>query len=61
MGLYKCSNALNSREMPAVSPMTMSGSPTFDIDKKKNRNGANLQLRQALRGGGVIIELINDC
>ena len=25
------SNALNSREKPAVSPM--SGSPTFDIDK----------------------------
>ena len=32
----------------------MSGSPTFDIDKwKKNRNGANLQLRHALRAGGV--------
>ena len=39
MGLYKCSNALNSREMPAVSPMTMSGSPTFDIDKKKTETG----------------------
>ena len=26
-----CSNALNSRKKPAVSPM--SGSPTFDIDK----------------------------
>ena len=26
-----CSNALNSREKPAVSPV--SGSPTFDIDK----------------------------
>ena len=33
----------------------MSGSPTFDIDKwKKNRNGANLQLRHALRAGGII-------
>ena len=32
----------------------MSGSPTFDIDKK-NRNGANLRLRHALRAGGVII------
>ena len=31
----------------------MSGSPTFDIDKK-NRNGANLRLRHALRAGGVI-------
>ena len=57
-----CSNALNSREKPAVSPM--SGSPTFDVDKlrqteagriyKKNRNGTNLQLRHALRAGGVI-------
>ena len=35
----------------AVSPM--SGSPTFDIDKIKNRNGANLRLRHALRAGGV--------
>ena len=34
----------------AVSPM--SGSLTFDIDKK-NRNGANLRLRHALRAGGV--------
>ena len=48
-----CSNALNSREKPAVSPM--SGSSTFDIDKwKKNGNGANLQLSHALRTGGVI-------
>ena len=35
----------------AVSPM--SGSPTFDIDKKKNRNGANLRLRYVLRAGEV--------
>ena len=34
----------------------MSGSPTFDIDKK-NRNGANLRLRHALRAGGVIIAI----
>ena len=47
-----CSNVLNSREKPGVS--SMSGSPTFNIDKyKKNRNGANLQLRHALRAGGV--------
>ena len=45
-----CSNALNSRGKPVVSPMR--GSPTFDIDKK-NRNGANLKLRHALRAGGV--------
>ena len=45
-----CGNALNSRGKPAVSPM--SGSPTFDIDKK-NRNGANLKQRHALRAGGV--------
>ena len=31
---------------------SMSGSPTFDIDKK-NRNGANLRLGHALRAGGV--------
>ena len=47
-----CSSALNSRGKPAVSPM--SGGPTFDIEKKKNRNGANLKLRHALRAGGVI-------
>ena len=35
----------------AVSPM--SGSPTFDTGKKKNRNGANLKLRHTLRVGGV--------
>ena len=46
-----CGNALNSRGKPAVSPMSVS--PTFDIDKK-NRNGANLKLRHALRAGGVI-------
>ena len=41
-----CSNALNSGEKPAVSPM--SDSPTFDIDKEKeNRNGANLPYGQA--------------
>ena len=45
-----CSNVLNSRGKPAVSPM--SGSPTFDIDKK-NRNRANLKLRHALRAGGI--------
>ena len=39
----------------AVSPM--SRSPTFDIDKK-NRNGANLRLRHALRADGVIITYI---
>ena len=44
------SNALNSRGKPAVS--LMSGAPTFDI-KTKNRNGANLKLRYALRAGGV--------
>ena len=49
-----CSNALDSRGKPAVSPM--SGSLTFDIDKK-NRNSANLKLRNALRAGGVIILL----
>ena len=32
----------------------MSGAPTFDTGKK-NRNGANLYLRLALRAGGVII------
>ena len=38
----------------------MSGSPTFDTEKKqtrkknkKNRNGANLKLRHTLRAGGV--------
>ena len=41
---------LNSKEKPAVSPM--SGGSTFDIEKK-TRNGANLKLRHALRAGGV--------
>ena len=45
-----CSSALNSGGKPAVSPM--SGGSTFDIEKK-NRNGANLKLRHALRAGGV--------
>ena len=31
-----CSNALNSRGKPAVSPM--SGSPTFDTGKKQKRD-----------------------
>ena len=44
-----CSSALNIRGEPAVSPM--SGAPTFDIEK--DRNGANLKLRHALRAGGV--------
>ena len=35
-----CCNALNSREKPAVSPM--SGSPTFDMHGKQSVNGANL-------------------
>ena len=52
-----CSNAPNGREKPAVSPM--SGSPTFDIHKKKPRNGANLQLRHALQAGGVMSFDIN--
>ena len=30
-----CNNALNSRKKPAVS--LMSGSPTFDIDKRKKK------------------------
>ena len=51
-----CSSALDSRGKPAVSPM--SGSPTFDIEKK-NRNGANLKLRHALRAGGVKTNYIN--
>ena len=41
-----CSNALNSREKPSVSPM--SGNSNFE-----NRNGSYLQLRHALRAGGV--------
>ena len=45
-----CTNALNSRGKPAVSPM--SGAPTFDIEKK-SRNGGNLKLRHALQAGGV--------
>ena len=45
-----CSSALNSRGKPAVSPM--SGGPTFD-NEKKNRKGANLKLRHALRTDGV--------
>ena len=54
------SKALSSRKKPAVSPM--SGSPTFDNDKlKKNRNGANSQLRHALRAGGVIRDLMKQC
>ena len=32
-----CSNALDSRENPAVSPM--SGCPTFNVDKKKQKRG----------------------
>ena len=32
-----CSNALNSRGKPLVSPM--SGSPTYDIDKKSQKRG----------------------
>ena len=32
-----CSKALDSRGKPAVSPM--SGSPTFDVDKKKQKRG----------------------
>ena len=40
-----CGSALNSRGKPAVSPM--SGSPTFDIEKK-TRNGANLKLRHVI-------------
>ena len=50
-----CSSALNSRGKPVVSPM--SGGPTFDIEKK-NRNGANLKLRHALRAGGVIMHCL---
>ena len=53
-----CSNGLDSKGKPAVSPM--SGSPTFDIGKK-NRNSANLKLRHALRAGGVIICHIHSC
>ena len=52
-----CSNALNSRGKPAVSPM--SGAATFDIEEKKPRNGANLKLRHALRAGGVINEFLS--
>ena len=38
---------------PAVSPM--SGSPTFDTEKKgKKTESPNLQLHLALRAGGVI-------
>ena len=50
MGLNDVLQWLNSRGKPAVSPM--SGGSTFDIEKK-NRNGANLKLRHALRAGGV--------
>ena len=46
-----CSNALNSRGKPAVSPM--SGSPTFNTEKY--RNGAKLKLRHAVWAGGVKI------
>ena len=34
------------RAIPAVSPM--SSSPTFDIEKKKEKYGANLKLRIVL-------------
>ena len=49
MGLNDYSNALNSREKPAVSPM--SGSPTFDTGKKQKQG--ELKLRHALRAGEV--------
>ena len=56
-----CSNALNSRGKPAVSPMS-GGAPTFDIEKN-HRNEENLKLCHALRAGGLtstfIFSLIN--
>ena len=58
MGLNDVLQWLNSRGKPAVSPM--SGDSTFDIEKK-NRNGANLKLRHALRAGGVITNLLKLC
>ena len=49
-----CSKALNSREKPAVSPI--SGAPTFDIEKK-NRNGANLKLRSNNLSPGFFVTM----
>ena len=45
-----CSNALNSRGKPAVSPMSCS----LTFNTRKNRNGTNLKLGHALRAGEVI-------
>ena len=51
----------SKRLCSAVSPM--SAAPTSDTEKK-NRNGANLKPRLALRAGGVkrsILEYISPC
>ena len=48
----------SKRLCSAVSPM--SAAPTSDTEKK-NRNGANLKLRLALRAGGVIDMEVNLC
>ena len=38
----------------------MSGSPTFDTEKKiKKHGGANLKLRHTLRAGGVITDKVS--
>ena len=47
------SNVLNSTGKPAVS--SMSGNPTFDMEKKQKRG--EFKLRHALRAGGVKMQL----
>ena len=48
-----CSNALNGRGKPAVSPMSRGGT------LEKNRNGANIKHHHALQTDGVIIILMS--
>ena len=53
--------AVMTRAQTAVctAVLPMSGTPTFDIDKK-NRNRANLRLRYALRAGGVTKSIVKN-
>ena len=52
MGLNECSNALNSREKPAVSPM--SSSPTFDIDKSATPYGEGRRSKKDVENGPIL-------
>ena len=62
-----CSNALNSREKPAISiaqlsvaqlsVAQLSVAQLSALTKKRSRNGANLKLRHALWAGAVKLDL----